>query len=117
MSLPKVLERAIPVYAGDSWMAGGRFRAGGIGYDLSLWSSWKAWISTTNGVKVADLTVDTSRIGEGRVYLRMTKAETRALGDLNKRFFNFDCQADLGEQRITWMRGQLSVTDDITKGD
>lgn len=118
VSLPKVLERAIPVYAGDSWSVRLvlRDQASGAVLDLGAWSGWRAWASRSS--KVMDLTVDASLAAEGVIRLSLTPEQTRTLRDSapnSPTMLSFDLESKLGDQVKTWVRGKLQPSDDVTK--
>ena len=60
-----------------------------------------------------------TRVGANEIHLDLNPAETRALFEKVGRNtkLDFDVQGKSGDIVSTWVRGQLSITDDITKED
>ena len=118
MTLPAVLKKALPVYAGDSFSVPLILRdeVTQEPSDLSTWGDWAAWVAL-RGTKLAEFTV--TRVGANEIHLDLNPAETRALFEKVGRNtkLDFDVQGKSGGVVSTWVRGQLSITDDITKED
>ena len=118
MTLPAILKKAIPVYAGDSFSVPLILRdeVTQEPSDLSAWGDWTAWVAL-RGTKLAEFTV--TRVGANEIHLDLNPAETRALFEKVGRNtkLDFDVQGKSGDIVSTWVRGQLSITDDITKED
>lgn len=116
MALPAVLRKPIPVYAGDSFNVPLILRDETTQEpsDLSAWGDWTAWVAF-QGTKLAEFTV--TRVGANEIHLALSPVETRALFEKVGRNvrLDFDVQGKSGGIVSTWVRGQLSITDDITK--
>lgn len=111
----------VDVYAGDTFeWPPFTFTTNGEPIDLTAWTGWTAtWRPAPGSPDSVDLDINLTGAAAGTVKVTATAAATRAMQTLVPKIFDgfghWDLQATKGGAVRTWLRGQTTNREDITR--
>jgi hypothetical protein len=106
---------ALVVYGGDTFTQTFNFLEDGAPIALTAkgWGSWKAQYRTSPSASLAvDFVVDDSQANSGAITISLSAEDTANIRSKGV----FDLQASQSGTVRTWIRGELSWTQDVTRG-
>ena len=104
----------LSVYAGDTFSQTFTFKEDDTAIDLPTqgWASWTAqYRRNESSTTAVSFSVDDSSADSGQITITLSAAQTATLES-----GVFDLQATQGSVVRTWVRGGLSVSEDVTRG-
>ena len=112
MTLPTTVP-ILEVYAGDTFEQSFVFQTDGVARNLTTegWTAWTAQIRpTVESATVVAFTVDSSQAAVGRIVLKLTAGQTTTLTGAV-----YDLQATKGSTIQTFLRGSITIVQDVTR--
>lgn len=114
MAFPLIVP-TLEVYQGDTFSASYILKEGNPAAAINLpaagWTSWTAkWRSHPNSTTAVSFAVGTTDADEGRIVVSLTATQTSTLKN-----GYWDLQSTRNSEVKTWIRGKVTVIQDVTR--